>query len=272
MGKTVSILILAAGLGTRMKSKRAKVLHRAGGRPLIEHVVRTALEVAEPANVTVVVGHQAEEAKATVASYGIQFALQTEQRGTGHAVMSARDNLAGRADLLVVLYGDGPLLAAETLRELVRRQSGAQSAATLITTELEDPTGYGRVVTDSAGRLAAIVEQKAANPEQLAIREINSGIYCFESDLLWKHLAEINTDNPAGEYYLTDMVEIFRGAGLHVNTYKMEDSAQLLGINHRGELAGVDRVFRERKVHQLMLSGVTIERPETVTIDDQVQI
>ena len=272
MEQSVSILILAAGLGTRMKSRKAKVLHRAGGRPLVEHVVRAALEVTEPENITAVVGHQAKEVSAAVASYGIQFAHQTEQRGTGHAVMSARNNLAGRAELLVVLYGDCPLLSADTLKELVRRQSGSDCAATLITTELDDPTGYGRIITDASGRLEAIVEQKAATAGQLAIRQVNSGIYCFRSGLLWKHLEEIGTGNPAGEYYLTDMVEIFRRAGHSVNTYKMEDPAQLLGINHRAELAEVDRVFRQRKVRQLMLEGVTIERPETVTIDDQVRI
>lgn len=270
--ETTNVVVLAAGLGTRMKSRRAKVLHRAGGRTLIEHVVRSAVKVTSPSNITVVVGHQAEEVRAAVASYGTGFVRQTEQRGTGHAVMAARECLAGRGGLVVVLYGDCPLLSSQTVGELIRRQQASKAAATLITTELEDPTGYGRLIRDKSGRLEAIVEQKAATPDQLAIRQINPGIYCFQADMLWKHLDQIGTDNPAGEYYLTDIVGILCGAGESVDVFNVQDSAQLLGINHRVELAAVDRILRERTARRLMLDGVTIERPETVTIDDQARI
>ncbi len=268
----VNVLILAAGLGTRMKSRQAKVLHRAGGRPLIEHVVRTALELVSPEHVTVVVGHQADQVQAAVSRYGVRFAWQTEQKGTGHAVMAARETLGDESGFLVVLYGDCPLLGAGTLRELLRRHRQSETAATVVTTLLEDPTGYGRIVTDASGRLLAIVEQKAATPEQLEIREINSGIYCFRAELLWRHLGEIRAENPAGEYYLTDIIGIFRRHGYSVATYRIEDSTEILGINTRLELAAVDRILRERKVRQLMLDGVTIERPETVTIDPGVAI
>jgi bifunctional UDP-N-acetylglucosamine pyrophosphorylase/glucosamine-1-phosphate N-acetyltransferase len=186
--------------------------------------------------------------------------------------MSAREALAGHREDLVVLYGDCPLLSADTLRELVRRQQTSEDAATVITTLLDDPTGYGRVIADEHGKLRAIVEQKAATAEQLKIREINSGIYCFRSELLWKYLDEIQTDNPAGEYYLTDIVEIFHRYGLSVGIFRLEDPTEVLGINTRVELSGVDRVLRERKVRQLMLDGVSIERPETVTIDEGVRI
>jgi bifunctional UDP-N-acetylglucosamine pyrophosphorylase/glucosamine-1-phosphate N-acetyltransferase len=172
----------------------------------------------------------------------------------------------------VVLCGDAPLLSSATLRELIRRQQSSDAAATVLTTMLDDPTGYGRVVVDDAGRLRAIVEQKAATPEQLRIREINSGIYCFAAELLWKHIDEIGTDNPAGEYYLTDIVEIFHRRGLEVNTFRLDDAQQVLGINTRAELATVDRIFRDGKVRQLMLDGVTVEKPETVTIDAGVRI
>jgi bifunctional UDP-N-acetylglucosamine pyrophosphorylase/glucosamine-1-phosphate N-acetyltransferase len=268
----VNVLILAAGLGTRMKSRKAKVLHQAGGMPLIEHVVRTALELAAAQNVTVVVGHQAGEVQAVVSAYGVRFAVQAEQGGTGHAVMAAREAVGEHTGLLVVLYGDCPLLAASTLRELLERQRESGAAATVITTVLDDPTGYGRIVTDPAGRLLAIVEQKAASEEQLRIREINSGIYCFTAELLWKHLDEIGTGNPAGEYYLTDIIEIFQRHGFPVATFRLDDATEVLGINNRVELAAVDKVLREKKVRQLMLGGVTIERPETVTIDQRVRI
>lgn len=272
MDSPVSVVILAAGLGTRMKSRKAKVLHRAGGMPLIEHVVRLATKIAEPEDVVAVVGHQADDVQAAVRSFDVRFAVQAEQRGTADAVATAKGTIADKGGLVVVLIGDSPLMREDTLRELILRQQSSNAAATLITTWMENPAGYGRVVTDHAGRITAIVEQKAATPEQLAIREINTGIYCFEADLLWKHLAEIGTDNPAGEFYLTDIVEILRRAGHAVDTFPVEDSAQMLGINTRVELAEADRILRQRKARELMLAGVTIERPETVTIDEGVRI
>ncbi len=272
MQTPVNVVLLAAGLGTRMKSKMAKVLHRAGGLALVEHVVRTALELTEPSRIVVVVGHQAEKVRAALARYGVGFAEQTEQLGTGHALLCAREALESRDGLLMTLYGDCPLLEASTLRRLIEAQQASTRAATLITTCLEDPTGYGRILQDDGGNITAIVEQKAATPEQLAIREVNSGIYCFRSDLLWKHIGEIRPDNPAKEYYLTDLVEIFRRAGHGVGTMKVADPGELLGINTRVELAQVDTIFRARKVRELMLAGATIERPETVTIDGGVRI
>ncbi len=272
MSSQTQVVILAAGLGTRMKSKRAKVLHRAGGMSLIEHVVQAATAIAPSSNATVVVGHQADQVRALLASSGVQFVEQTEQKGTGHALLACRAALASKPGLVVVLYGDCPLLSRATLTELVQRQTAGNSAATLITTRLADPTGYGRIVFGEKGTVRAIVEHKAATPEQLAIPFINSGIYCFRADLLWKHLVEIRPDNPAHEYYLTDIVEILGRAGHTVAAMEVENSAELLGINTRIELAEVDKVFRTRKVHELMLSGVTIEKPETVTIDSSVQI
>src|SRR5713226_9506193 len=186
--------------------------------------------------------------------------------------MACREALAGRGGLVMVLYGDCPLLSAATLQELADRQQRSNAAATLITTRLADPTGYGRILADARGNVKAIVEQKAATPEQLSMQLINSGIYCFRAELLWKHIGEIRTDNPAGEYYLTDIAEILNRAGHPVAAMEVADSQELLGINTRVELAAVDRIFRERKVRELMLAGVTIEKPETVTIDSQVRI
>jgi bifunctional UDP-N-acetylglucosamine pyrophosphorylase / glucosamine-1-phosphate N-acetyltransferase len=272
MQTPVNVVLLAAGLGTRMKSKMAKVLHRAGGMALVEHAVRTALEIAPPERIVVVVGHQADKVRAALGRYGVSFAEQTEQKGTGHALLCAREALAARDGLLMTLYGDCPLLEAATLRRLIETQQNSARAATLITTCLDDPTGYGRILHDAEGNIAAIVEQKAATSEQLAIREINSGIYCFRAEMVWKHIGEIRPDNPAQEYYLTDLVEIFRRAGHSVGTLEVADPGELLGINTRVELAQVDAIFRARKARELMLAGVTIEKPETVTIDCGVWI
>jgi bifunctional UDP-N-acetylglucosamine pyrophosphorylase / glucosamine-1-phosphate N-acetyltransferase len=272
MEPPITVVILAAGLGTRMKSMQAKVLHQAGGMPLVEHVVGTALALAPPEGIFLVVGHQADQVQAAVAHRGIQFVLQAEQCGTGHALLVCRERLAGQQGHLLVLYGDCPLLTAGTLRQLVEAQEQGQAAATLITTVLEDPTGYGRILRNENGTLQAIVEQKAATPDQLAVREINSGIYCFRAGLLWKHIGEIQPNNVAREYYLTDMIEIFRRAGHFIQPLALADSSEVLGINTRAELALVDRILRDRKARQLMLDGVTIEKPETVTIDAGVTV
>ena len=272
MTSQINVVILAAGLGTRMKSKRAKVLHRAGGMTLIEHVVEAAAAIAPEENATVVVGHKAEQVRTLLSPAGVRFVEQVEQKGTGHALLACAPLLSSDPGLVVVLYGDTPLLSPTTLTELVRRQSASTSAATLITTRLIDPTGYGRVVFGEDGDVRAIVEQKAATPAQLAIPFINSGIYCFRAELLWKHVIEIRPDNPAREYYLTDIVEILCRAGHTVAAMEVENSTELLGINTRIELAEVDRIFRQRKVQELMLAGVTIEKPETVIIDAGVRI
>ena len=272
MDNPLTVVILAAGLGTRMKSRKAKVLHRAGGLTLIEHMVATAAELASPENILVVTGHQAEQVEALLAGTGVRFVRQEEQKGTGHAVMVCREAAGRGRGLLLVLYGDCPLLAAATLRRLVEAQRASGAAATVITTTLDDAGAYGRIVRDAAGNVAAIVEKKAATAEQLAIREINSGIYCFRPELLWKHIREIRPDNPAREFYLTDIVEVFRRAGHLVAAMEHDDARGLLGINTRAELAEVDRIFRERTVRRLMEEGVTIEKPETVTIDSPVRI
>jgi bifunctional UDP-N-acetylglucosamine pyrophosphorylase/glucosamine-1-phosphate N-acetyltransferase len=272
MQTPVTVVILAAGLGTRMKSRKAKVLHRAGGKCLIQHVVDTALTFTPAERIFVVVGHQAGEVRRAVATPGIGFIEQLEQKGTGHAVTVGREQLAGLEGYLMVLYGDCPLLRPETLQRLIATQAAGASAATLLTAEMADPTGYGRVLRDARGGVAEIVEQKAATPEQLAIREANMGIYCFRADLFWHHASELRTDNPAHEYYLTDMAAILNRAGYSVEGLRIDDAREALGINNRLELAEVDRLLRGRKLRQVMLDGVTVEKPETVTIDADVEI
>jgi bifunctional UDP-N-acetylglucosamine pyrophosphorylase/glucosamine-1-phosphate N-acetyltransferase len=272
MQTPVTVVILAAGLGTRMKSRKAKVLHRAGGKALIEHVVATALELAPPERVFAVVGHQAGEVRNVVATPGIRFIEQKEQKGTGHAVLVGRDVLAELGGYLVIVYGDGPLLRASTLQRLVAQAESSQAAGVLLSALMDDPTGYGRVIRNAKGLVEAIVEQKTATPAQLQVHEANMGIYCYRADLFWQHVHEMRPNNPACEYYLTDMVEILNRHGHIVEAVQAEDAREVLGINNRLELAEVDRVFRERKVRELMLGGVTIEKPETVTIDADVSI
>jgi bifunctional UDP-N-acetylglucosamine pyrophosphorylase/glucosamine-1-phosphate N-acetyltransferase len=267
-----NVVILAAGLGTRMRSKRAKVLHRAGGGALIEHVTAAARVVAPPERMVIVTGHQAAEVEELLATLGARFARQAEQKGTGHAVACARNSVVDENGLLMVLYGDTPLLSSATLLRLRDLQAGSDAAATLITTTLADPSGYGRVLTTEDGNVQSIVEEKACTAEQRKLRVINSGIYCFRAELLWKHLGEIAPENPAAEYYLTDMAEILARHGHKVRAMHVEDSSELMGINTRVELAGADRALRQRKADELMLSGVTIERPETVSIDSQVRV
>jgi bifunctional UDP-N-acetylglucosamine pyrophosphorylase/glucosamine-1-phosphate N-acetyltransferase len=270
MPSHVSAVILAAGLGTRMKSRQAKVLHRAGGATLLEHVVEAALAIAPASRITAVVGYQAEQVQAAVAHYGIRFQVQSEQRGTGHALATCAGLPGHESGRVAVLYGDCPLLPGATLERLAAEHARSRCAATVITTLLEDPTGYGRVVRGPGGYVAAIVEEKAASEEHKAIREINSGIYCFEASLLWPHLERLEPNPASGEIYLTDIVEELRKAGHFTAPLPCDDPGEVLGINNRAQLAAADRVFRERKVRELMLSGVTVEKPETVTIDRHV--
>lgn len=272
MNSPVSVVILAAGLGTRMKSSLAKVLHRAGGLTLAEHVIRTARAIAPPERIVAVVGHQAEEVTRTLAYTGIQFVTQAEQRGTGHALLMARDLPCAQQGRVVVLYGDCPLLTPETIHGLLARHESSGQSATLITTVLEDPTGYGRIFLDPQGRVIDIIEEKAATAEQKKLKLINSGIYCFRAAELWPALSSLAPNPASGEIYLTDVVKVLRAGGHFTVTFELNDPAEMMGINTRIELAEVDRILRARKTRELMLSGVTIERPETVTIDPDVEV
>ena len=260
MHKPVTIVILAAGLGTRMKSRQAKVLHKAGGKTLLQHVIDTALELAPPERIFAVVGHQAEQVRQSVAGSGIGFIQQTEQKGTGHAVLMGRDSMAHLDGYLMVLYGDCPLLRASTLRRLIEQETEGSAAGVLMSALMDDPTGYGRVIHDAHGDVLDVVEQKSGTPEQLAIREANMGIYCFRADLFWKHVAEIQPNNAAGEYYLTDMPAILRRAGHRVEAMCIDDAGEALGINDRAQLAMVDAIFRERKRTAVMAARCHVDQ------------
>ena len=275
MESPLTVVILAAGLGTRMKSRKAKVLHRAGGRYLVEHVLRTAQALA-PERIFVVVGHQSAEVRAALQtaelSFGVDFIEQAEPKGTGHALMVAADTLAPLGGRLVILYGDCPLVRPRTLEGLVAAQESADADGAILTAVMDDPTGYGRVLRDGDGHVTGVVEQRAGTAEQLAIREANMGMYCYRAAPFWRHIQELRPDNPAREYYLTDMVEILGLAGHAITAFRVDDPREVLGINDREELALADRLLRARKVRELMLAGVTIEKPETVTVDPDVMI
>ncbi|MFN2482021.1 MAG: bifunctional UDP-N-acetylglucosamine diphosphorylase/glucosamine-1-phosphate N-acetyltransferase GlmU [Pyrinomonadaceae bacterium] len=283
-GAPLDVLILAAGQGTRMRSATAKVLHKLGGRPLIAHVCRTARAlVREGRPVYVVVGHQAEEVKRAVASElgedGAVFVTQTEQRGTGDAVMAAREALRDSADsnsTLLVLSGDVPLVRAETLGALYhqhRSHRGHGAAATVLSVRLEDPTGYGRVVRDAEGLFERIVEQKDASAEERAVTEINAGIYCFETRKLFPALARVEPANAQGEYYLTDVPGILRADGEDVSVFVHTDAREVSGINTRVELADFERLLRSRTLRRLMIdSGVTVIDPSHTYVSAEAHV
>jgi bifunctional UDP-N-acetylglucosamine pyrophosphorylase / glucosamine-1-phosphate N-acetyltransferase len=264
-----AVVVLAAGKGTRLKSNVAKVLHRAGGRTLVEHVVH-ACKAAGARRICVVVGHQAEEVAAIVTPLGAKTVLQQPQRGTGHALLIARRAIGG-ARFVMVLPGDAPLVRAETLKALMRAHVESGAAATLLTAVLSDPTGYGRIVRHgndpSSGRVAAIVEQSQLAENQREINEVNSSIYCFTSAKLWPVMTHLRPNNAHRELYLTDAIAPLAAAGEPVMALVASDAAEILGCNTRAELAEVDRTFRRRAADELMNSGVSIQFPETVVID-----
>ena len=279
MNTDLNILILAAGLGTRMKSNLAKVLHKLDGRPLINHVCRTAATL-DPAKIYVVIGHQGEDVKAAVlddideSSAG--FAWQKQMLGTGDAVNAARELLADTESTLLVLSGDVPMIKSETLTELVDLHHGFRgkgAACTVLTVRLKDPGGYGRVVRDENGSFDRIVEQKDASDQQKEIDEINSGIYCFDSRKLFAALSNVQNNNAQGEYYLTDVPEILRGQGDDVAIFLHKDDHEIEGVNDRRQLAGMEKTIRRNTISRLMLeSGVTFIDPKSVYISASAQI
>jgi bifunctional UDP-N-acetylglucosamine pyrophosphorylase / glucosamine-1-phosphate N-acetyltransferase len=265
--------ILAAGKGTRLKSKRAKVLHSIAGKPLLQHVLDAVLKVTTPNHVFVVVGHQAEEVERGVAATGVHFVHQTQQLGTGHAVQCLGESVRGLGDLLV-LSGDVPLIRPETIEQLKDFHLAHKAAMTILTTRPENPFGYGRVVRASptSPDVVAIVEQKALTEDQHHIGEINSGIYVFHIDTLYRHIDALQSNNAHGEYYLTDMAAILRAAGERVVVYEIGDATEVLGANTIAEMMELEGALRMQAARQLMAQGVTIHRPETCVIDAAVTI
>ena len=266
---------MAAGLGTRMKSNRAKVLHEMGGAPLIAYVVRAA-QALEPRSIIVIVGHQAEEVeRAALAEVGelASFVVQEEQRGTGDAVESARSLLENSDSLVLVLSGDVPMIRVETLQRLIEHHNNTGAACSILSVRLENPTGYGRIVRDESGAFRKIVEQRDATEEERQVREINSGIYCFEANELYRALRKVEPKNDQGEYYLTDVAEIILASGGGVSVFVINDPREVSGVNTRAELAEFENLIRRSAIRRLMLeSGVTFIDPSHAYISAEAQI
>jgi bifunctional UDP-N-acetylglucosamine pyrophosphorylase / glucosamine-1-phosphate N-acetyltransferase len=265
------LVVLAAGKGTRMKSAVPKVLHPAAGLPLIEHVLRTADRV-NPASVVLVLGHQAAVVQGALTHRpGLRFVIQEPQLGTGHALLQAEPALEGATGTVVLLSGDVPLLKAATLQRLADRHHDAGAAATVLTAVVEDPAGYGRI-RRQAGQITAVVEHRDASPEERQIREVNSGVYAFDIRPLFGALREIGSANAQGEYYLPDLVKIYRQRGLTVETVILEEAVEVLGVNSRMELAEVGALMKTARNEALMAEGVTIVDPATAYIGPDVTI
>ncbi|HEY6837715.1 MAG TPA: bifunctional UDP-N-acetylglucosamine diphosphorylase/glucosamine-1-phosphate N-acetyltransferase GlmU [Geobacteraceae bacterium] len=268
----IAAIVIAAGKGTRMKSNLAKVLHPVGGEPMVCWPVAAAQEVGA-GTIVLVVGHQAQEVQQCFAGHGgIAFALQEEQLGTGHAVACAANHLRGFRGTVVILCGDVPLIRVDTLRAMLACHEKRSAVVTVLTTQLDDPFGYGRVIKSDDGRVLHIVEEKDADAEQKRIREINSGIYCVEAEFLFDAVQNITNENAQTEYYLTDIVKIAADRGGLCVAYETRDVVEVMGVNDRVQLAAAGAELRRRKNEELMLGGVSIIDPATAYIDKHVTI
>ena len=263
-------VILAAGMGTRMKSKMPKVLHKVCGKPLSKWVI-DASEAAGADKVCAVVGHKAETVKEVLGDV-CEFALQAEQKGTGHAVMQAIDVIKNSKGEVVILNGDTPLITAETINKAIEYHKNNGNQATVITAILDDATGYGRIVRDNDGSVLKIVEQKDASKEEKKINEVNSGMYVFDAQSLVYALDKITPNNAQGEYYLTDTLEILLSAGKKIGGYAISDNDEIRGINDRVQLNEAEKIMQKRINEYHMRNGVTMRNPESVYIEDGVEI
>jgi bifunctional UDP-N-acetylglucosamine pyrophosphorylase/glucosamine-1-phosphate N-acetyltransferase len=265
------VVILAAGKGTRMKSSQPKVLHRVAGRPMIDYVFRAAQSLA-PKTFTVVVGHQKESLREGLKHYeGVSLITQEPQLGTGHALLQTARLLEQETGCVLLLSGDVPLLRRRTLTQLVQKHDASGAAATILTAVFEQPYGYGRIVR-VRGRISRIVEEKDASPAERKLKEINGGIYVFSLGPLFEALRGLATSNAQGEYYLTDLIALYRRRKLGVEALVIEDPNEIRGINSRSELAETSRIVRQKKNEELMAAGVTIEDPATTYIDEDVVV
>jgi bifunctional UDP-N-acetylglucosamine pyrophosphorylase/glucosamine-1-phosphate N-acetyltransferase len=268
----LGVVVLAAGKGNRMESSLAKVLHPVAGAPMLTHVLRTAQKLA-PVELAVVIGHQGDRVREAFAKQkGIRWVCQKEMRGTGDAVRSAAGVFKGFDGPLLILYGDIPGVRVETLQRLRMVHSSSSNAVTLLTAELEDPEGYGRIIQDPDGSVARIAEEKDATPDEREIKEINSGIGIWESRFLFASLELLRPSNRQKEFYLTDLVGIARNAGKDVGRLRVRYASEVLGVNSREDLADVSRIFYDDKATALLKSGVTLEDPATATVEPTVEV
>ncbi|KWU04285.1 bifunctional UDP-N-acetylglucosamine diphosphorylase/glucosamine-1-phosphate N-acetyltransferase GlmU [Lactobacillus crispatus] len=264
------VVVLAAGKGTRMKSKLYKVLHKVCGKTMVEHVVDAAQGV-NPAEIVTIVGTGAGDVEKVLADKS-KFAFQEKQLGTGDAVMTAREELGDKDGATLVVTGDTPLFITDTFNELFKYHAEKGNAATVLTAEAPNPFGYGRIIRDDQGNVLRIVEQKDGKPEELKVKEINTGVFCFDNKKLFEALKHVNNDNAQGEYYLTDVLEILRNSGERVGAYKMPDFSESLGVNDRIALAQATKTMQRRINEQHMRDGVSFIDPDTAYIDADVKI
>ncbi len=266
----VAAVVLAAGQGKRMRSKTSKVLHSLSGRPMIDHVLDT-LEDAGVKKIIVVTGHDAGQVKAHL-SRRAQCVTQSPQLGTGHAVMQAKSALKGFRGLVLIACGDAPLWRAETLREAVALAQDPKISGVVLTTRVDNPTGYGRVIRGHGGQVVKIVEQRDATEEEARVCEINSGTYCFMAGPLFEALKEVTKQNAQGEYYLTDVIEILVRRGRRVLAHIVEDPTEAMGVNSRVDLAAAEEALQKRTLNRLMEAGVTVIDPKTTWVDSRAEI
>ena len=267
--KKIKALILSAGKGTRMKSSLPKVIHKVCGKEMVNHVIEVSKK-AGAQDIVAILGHESDKVK-EVLSDDIKTAMQTEQLGTGHAVMMAKEYINDE-DTIVVLCGDTPLVKAETLQNLFEYHINNKYHTTVLTTSIENPTGYGRIIRDTNGNLLKIVEQKDANEEEKLVNEINSGIYCFNGKSLKNALDRINNNNAQNEYYLTDTIEIMRNDGLKVGAFNGAKIDELMGVNSKVELSKAEEIMRKRINELHMINGVTLIDPNNTYIEAGVDI
>lgn len=268
--ENVITIVMAAGKGTRMKSKKSKVVQKIYGKELVKRVVELAKKIGTD-EVIAVVGHQREQVMEVLGD-NVQYAFQEELLGTGHAVMQAEEFLKGKSGKVVVLNGDVPIIRPETLKNFIEKSVTNKEYATVLTAEYENPTGYGRIIRDVGGNIKEIVEEKDANLLQKEIKEINAGIYCFDIKELLLALKKIKTNNAQGEYYLTDVIKIMNEKGLRTGALIVEDNTEILGVNDRAQLELLTRVLKARINTEHMKNGVTIEDSNTTYIYDDVKI
>lgn len=266
----VAALVLAAGKGTRMKSRLPKVLHKVGGKAMVERVLDTVNAVGVDRSV-VIVGFGGEEVRAYLGDR-CEYVTQAEQKGTGHAVREANPVLGDFDGTIVLMCGDTPLVTEDTIKALLKEHAATGAAATVLTAHMENPTGYGRIIRDEEGKVLRIVEQKDGTPDELAVQEINTGMYAFDSQKLWPCLAQLSDDNAQGELYITDVVGILVNAGERVSAYMTMDEDESLGVNSRVQLAEAERILRNRKLRELMDAGVTIIDPATTYVAPEVVV
>lgn len=270
MENDIIAIVMAAGKGTRMKSKNSKLVQKIYGKEIVKRAVENA-QKAGVKDIVAVVGYKKEEVMKVLGD-DIKYAFQDEMLGTGHAVMQAKEYLKGKKGKVLVLNGDVPLIRPETLNKLIEKSIENKEYATLLTAIYDDPTGYGRIVRDEGGNIEGIVEEKDTTPEQKKIKEINAGIYCFDIEALLKALEKVTPNNKQGEYYITDVIQIMNDSGLKTGAVLVEDNTEILGINDRIQLGILTKVLQMRINTELMKNGVTIEDTNTTYIYDDVEI